>query len=79
MAGGDWEPSATNDHLMGYGPVALHVAGTGDVKFRDISFHDLNASSAILPSRFPYRISACSHGSRRFLLLMGRDGGRYQP
>ncbi len=34
--------SATNDHMMGYGPVALHVRGSGDVKFRDISFHDLN-------------------------------------
>ena len=33
--------SATNDHMMGFGPVALHVAGSGDVKFRDISFQDL--------------------------------------
>src|SRR5215472_13316686 len=32
---------ATNDHMMGFGPVALHVAGSGDVKFRDISFQDL--------------------------------------
>ena len=34
--------SATNDHMMGYGPVALHVAGTGDVTFHDISYQDLN-------------------------------------
>lgn len=34
--------SATEDHMMAYGPVALHVAGTGDVKFRDISYLDLN-------------------------------------
>jgi hypothetical protein len=33
--------SATNDHMMGFGPVALHVAGTGDVKFHDVSFQDL--------------------------------------
>ncbi len=34
--------TATNDRMMGYGPVALHVAGAGDVKFRDIAYQDLN-------------------------------------
>lgn len=34
--------SATNDHMMGYGPVALHVAGTGEVQFRDVAIKDLN-------------------------------------
>jgi len=34
--------SATNDRMMGYGPVALHVAGTGEVRFRDVALKDLN-------------------------------------
>ena len=34
--------SATNDHMMGYGPVALHAAGTGEIRFRDIAVKDLN-------------------------------------
>jgi hypothetical protein len=34
--------SATNDRMMGYGPVALHVAGTAEVRFRDIAIKDLN-------------------------------------
>lgn len=34
--------SATNDHMMGYGPIALHAAGTGEVKFREVSAKDLN-------------------------------------
>ena len=34
--------SATSDRMMGYGPVALHVAGTGEVRFRDVAIKDLN-------------------------------------
>jgi hypothetical protein len=34
--------SATNDRTMGYGPVALHVAGTGEAQFRDVAIKDLN-------------------------------------
>jgi hypothetical protein len=34
--------SATSDRMMSYGPVALHVAGTGEVRFRDIAIKDLN-------------------------------------
>ena len=34
--------SATSDHMMGYGPIALHVAGAGEVQFRDIGTKDLN-------------------------------------
>jgi hypothetical protein len=33
--------TATNDHMMGYGPVALYVGGSGNVKFREISSKDL--------------------------------------
>jgi hypothetical protein len=34
--------SATNDRMMGYGPIALHAGGTGEVRFRDIAIKDLN-------------------------------------
>lgn len=34
--------SATDDRMMGYGPIALHVAGTGEVRFRDVAVKDLN-------------------------------------
>ncbi|HTP33486.1 MAG TPA: FG-GAP-like repeat-containing protein [Candidatus Acidoferrales bacterium] len=34
--------SATNDRMMGYGPIALHVAGTGEARFRDVAIKDLN-------------------------------------
>ena len=34
--------SATSDRMTGYGPVALHVAGTGEVRFRDVAIKDLN-------------------------------------
>lgn len=34
--------SATTDRMMGYGPVALRVAGTSEVRFRDIAIKDLN-------------------------------------
>jgi hypothetical protein len=34
--------SATSDRMMGYGPMALHVAGTAEVRFRDVSIKDLN-------------------------------------
>jgi hypothetical protein len=33
---------ATEDRLMGYGPVALYAGGAGEVRFKDISFKDLN-------------------------------------
>jgi len=34
--------SATDDRMMGFGPIALHVAGAGEVRFRDFSLKDLN-------------------------------------
>ena len=34
--------TATNDRMMGYGPIALHVLGTSEVRFRDVSLKDLN-------------------------------------
>ena len=33
---------ATNDRMMGYGPVALFVAGSSEVRFKDFAVKDLN-------------------------------------
>ena len=37
--------SATSDRMMGYGPIALRGAGSGDVVFKDLSFKDLNGKT----------------------------------
>jgi hypothetical protein len=34
--------SAPSDRMMGYGPIALHAGGTGEVRFKDIAIKDLN-------------------------------------
>jgi hypothetical protein len=34
--------SATHDRMMGYGPIALHAGGMGEVRFRDVALKDLN-------------------------------------
>jgi hypothetical protein len=38
----DFIPGAT-DERDGYGPIALHAGGTGEVRFKDVSFKDLHA------------------------------------
>jgi hypothetical protein len=37
--------AATDDRMMGYGPIALHAGGSGEVKFKNISIKDLNPKS----------------------------------
>ncbi|HMF78878.1 MAG TPA: FG-GAP-like repeat-containing protein [Bryobacteraceae bacterium] len=32
---------ATDDNMAGYGPVALYVGGSGEVRFKDVAFKDL--------------------------------------
>ena len=34
--------TATSDRMMGFGPVALHVAGNAEVTFREVALKDLN-------------------------------------
>jgi hypothetical protein len=41
--------SATDDRMMGYGPIALHVGGTGQVRFRDFAIKDLNRKTEAAP------------------------------
>jgi hypothetical protein len=32
----------TNDRMMGFGPIALRAGGTGEVRFKEVSYKDLN-------------------------------------
>ena len=34
--------TATNDRMMGFGPIVLHAAGSAEVRFKEISAKDLN-------------------------------------
>src|SRR3984893_4902888 len=33
---------STNDRMMGFGPIALYAGGSGEVRFKDVSYKDLN-------------------------------------
>ena len=34
--------ASTNDRMMGFGPIALYAGGAGEVRFKDVSYKDLN-------------------------------------
>ena len=38
----DFSPGATDDRSAGYGSIALYVGGSNPVRFKDVSFKDLN-------------------------------------
>jgi hypothetical protein len=40
---GGMAPGVTGDEGKGYGPIALYAGGTGAVRFKDVSFKDLNS------------------------------------
>ena len=50
--------SATSDRMMGYGPVALHVACKSEVCFRDVAIKDLNRKTE--PAAQVSSTSGCS-------------------
>ena len=33
---------STNDRMMGFGPIALYAGGSGEVRFKDVQYKDLN-------------------------------------
>ena len=41
--GGRGGGGATSDQMMGFGPVALYAGGSGEVRFKEISYKDLNS------------------------------------
>ena len=50
--------ASTNDRMMGFGPIALYAGGTGEVRYREVSYKDLNPK--IDPKERCRRTSACS-------------------
>ena len=34
--------ASTNDRMMGFGPIALYAGGDGEIRFREVSYKDLN-------------------------------------
>ena len=40
--GGRGVTATTDDQMMGFGPIALYAGGSGEVRFRDIGYKDLN-------------------------------------
>jgi hypothetical protein len=38
----DFTPGATDDRAAGFGTIALYVGGSGNVRFRDVAYKDLN-------------------------------------
>lgn len=40
--GGRGLSATTGDAMMGYGPLALYTGGTGEVRFKDVAYKDLN-------------------------------------
>ena len=35
--------ATTSDRMMGFGPIALYAGGSGEVRFKDVSYKDLNS------------------------------------
>ena len=35
--------ASTNDRMMGFGPLALYAGGTGEVRYKEVSYKDLNS------------------------------------
>ncbi len=37
--------ATTSDRMMGFGPIALYAGGSGEVRFKDLSYKDLNSKT----------------------------------
>jgi hypothetical protein len=37
--------ATTSDRMMGFGPIALYAGGSGEVRFKDVSYKDLNSKT----------------------------------
>jgi hypothetical protein len=58
--------AATNDKMMGFGPIALYAGGSGEIRFKEVSYKDLNPKSepkeAVSPNFQAQRISDFYYG-----------------
>ncbi len=67
---------AVSDEMGSFGPIALYAAGTGEVRFRDVSYKDINLK------RFPKEKVSSNFRMQRltpFQVLVGAGGRRCEP
>ncbi len=76
--GGRGATGATNDRMMGFGPIALYAGGAGEVKFKDIAYKDLNLkfepAEEVSPHFKMQRISDFYYGWCAAVADINRDG-----
>jgi hypothetical protein len=70
--------ASTNDRMMGFGPIALYAGGTGEVRFKEVSYKDLNPKSepreTVSPNFQMQRISDFYYGWCAAVADINHDG-----
>jgi hypothetical protein len=70
--------ASTNDRMMGFGPIALYAGGAGEVRFKEVSYKDLNHKTEpkeIVSKNFQMqRISDFYYGWCAAVADINRDG-----
>jgi hypothetical protein len=78
LNGGRGAGGATNDRMMGFGPIGFYVGGTGSVTFKDIAYKDLNTkyepTEQVSPHFKMQRISDFYYGWCAAVADINRDG-----
>jgi 3-keto-disaccharide hydrolase/FG-GAP-like repeat len=70
--------ATTGDRMMGYGPLALYAGGSGEVRYKEVSYKDLNPKvepeEAVSPNFRMQRISDFYYGWCAAAADINRDG-----
>lgn len=70
--------ATTTDRMMGFGPIALYAGGSGEVRFKDVSYKDLNSKiepkETVSPNFRMQRISDFYYGWCAAAADINRDG-----
>ena len=70
--------ATTNDRMMGFGPIALYAGGANEVRFKEVSYKDLNSKiepkEAVSPNFEMQRISDFYYGWCAAAADINRDG-----
>ncbi|HTX34374.1 MAG TPA: FG-GAP-like repeat-containing protein [Bryobacteraceae bacterium] len=78
LNGGRGPGGATNDRMMGYGPLALYAGGAGETQFKEIAYKDLNSKfepkEEVSPHFKMQRISDFYYGWCAAVADFNRDG-----
>jgi len=78
LNGGRGGGGATSDKMMGFGPIALYVGGASEVRFREVSYKDVNTkfepNETVSPNFRMQRISDFYYGWSAAVADVNRDG-----